>query len=80
MFDILAKEIIHKARNFKCQEIANILWAFATVNIINNEVFKILAKEIKYKARHFNCQDIANILWAFAKCSILLILRVFDIV
>ena len=52
----------------KAQQLANIIWAFATIGYIPDTAFlEALAVESVRKRDGFNPQNLANTLWAFAK-------------
>ena len=60
----------------KAQQLANILWAFATLEFIPIPQFlENLAEEAISKRKGFNPQNVANMLWAFAKVATPLSLR-----
>ena len=52
----------------KAQQLANIIWAFATLDVTPEPAFmEALAEEAVRKHLGFNPQNVANMLWAFAK-------------
>merc|ERR1712176_1437621 len=51
---------------FKLQELANTVWAFATVGQQDEQFFKALARMAERRLDEFNAQDLANTAWAFA--------------
>lgn len=61
----IAKEAQHQIRHFKPQELANTVWAFATLNIQNASLVEAIAKEALHKIHHFNPQELVNTAWAF---------------
>jgi hypothetical protein len=71
LLDELKNAARESVAKFKPQEIANILWAFATLGIEDEKLFSIFANVIgKRKLSFFKPQEIANILWAFATLGI----------
>merc|ERR1712151_1233762 len=48
------------------QNIANTVWAFATLNGPAPKLFDAVAHEALERLGEFNSQDIANTVWAFA--------------
>merc|ERR1740117_873541 len=56
-----------KLRDFNAQEIANMLWALATVDWRPPEtLIESLSQQAESKAREFKPQEMANTLWAAA--------------
>lgn len=52
----------------RAQQLANIIWAFATLDFLPIPQFlERLAEEAVSKRSGFNPQNVANMLWAFAK-------------
>ena len=52
----------------RAQQLANIIWAFATLDFLPIDQFlESLAEEAVKKRSGFNPQNVANMLWAFAK-------------
>ena len=66
----LIPSIMDHAQNFKPQEISNLAWSFAKINVRNIELFELLAEETKYKIKKFNSQNITNLAWSFATLNI----------
>ena len=62
--------ITDNLRNFDSQHLANLVWAFAKLNIKNEELFDLLTKEVSYKIKDFDPQETANLAWSFAKLDI----------
>ena len=59
-----------KREEFKSQEVANILWAFATLGIQKEALFDELTTRALQISGSFNSQEIANILGTFATLGI----------
>ena len=59
-----------KIEEFKSQEVANILWAFATLGIQKEALFDELTTRALQISGSFNSQNVANTLWAFATLDI----------
>jgi hypothetical protein len=70
MFAQLAHAIVRKSpAEFNSQDLANVVWAFATVGILTKEVFKLVADGIAARPSmaDFKAQELTNVTWAFAK-------------
>ena len=52
---------------FKAQDLANMVWAFATVGQQEEQLFKSLAKMAEWRLDQFKAQELANMAWAFAR-------------
>ena len=56
---------------FNAQDLANTAWAFATVNLLDEKLFRALAREAERRVSEFNAQNLANTAWAFATVKLL---------
>jgi hypothetical protein len=61
---------IAKCNDFTSQNIANLLWAYATVGIIDSQLFTSFAPAIKVILGKCNSQNVANIAWAYAVANV----------
>ena len=66
MVSRLSQAILKKIDTFNSQEIANSLWALATLNYPDEASIRCLAQTIPNKIDTFNGQSIGNSLWALA--------------
>ena len=57
---MLDLEAERRVKEFKVQELANTVWAFATVNELDEKLFAALAREAESRVSEFNAQTIAN--------------------
>ena len=59
-------------RGYNSQNIANTIWAFATLRFFSGELISAITHYIKGNGlKDFNDQGIANLAWAFARLSVL---------
>jgi hypothetical protein len=70
LFNLLADWTKYKIRDFYSQNISNLAWSFAVMNIHNIELFDLIANETKNKINNFNSQEISNLAWSFAVLNI----------
>jgi len=57
--------------NFNPQELSNMVWAFATVGLYSDILYKMVAKEaVHRKLRGFKPQEISNMVWSFATAGV----------
>ena len=54
---------------FKPQNLANMAWACATVNRLDEKLFAALARSSEWRLIEFNVQDFLITLWAFSLCE-----------
>jgi hypothetical protein len=66
----LAHAAISRRNDFKPQELSNLLWAYATVGIIDQRLFTSIAPAVKSVLGQCNSQNIANIAWAYAVANV----------
>ena len=55
-----------RMQEFKAQELANMAWAFATVDLSDELLFAVLAKVAQWQVGKCKAQNLANTAWAFA--------------
>jgi hypothetical protein len=74
LFDTVANHIVmlESLTGFSSQSLANIVWAFAKVELPHQELFDKVAHHIASLQRldGFNSQALSNTLWAFAKVEL----------
>ncbi|KAK1742957.1 hypothetical protein QTG54_006554 [Skeletonema marinoi] len=74
LFDTVANHIValENLTGFSSQSLANIVWAFAKVELPHCQLFSKIAEHIASLQRldGFNSQDLSNIVWAFAKVEL----------
>jgi hypothetical protein len=61
---------IARCNEFNSQGIANLLWAYATVGIIDKHLFTSFAPAVKLVLSQCNSQNVANIAWAYAVANV----------
>ncbi|KAJ1446521.1 hypothetical protein M885DRAFT_577512 [Pelagophyceae sp. CCMP2097] len=59
-----------KISNFKAQELANTVWAFAKEGTVAEDFYNAVGDESVLKISKFNHQDLANTAWAFASAKV----------
>ena len=69
LFEASARETERRVSEFNAQDIANTVWAFAKVKLLDEKLFAALAREAERRVRELNAQDLANMAWAFAKVN-----------
>ena len=70
-FQTLLAEAEHMAADFKPQNVANTLWAFATMRVeMPKPLVECMVLQAERVAADFNPQDVANTLWAFATMGV----------
>jgi hypothetical protein len=67
IIDALAAASIAKIRAFTHQNLANTVWAIATLNYSLTKKMALLIVEIARQISNFSAQGLANTAWAFAK-------------
>ena len=70
LFTELSRVAISKIGSFKAQELSNIAWAFATLNIKDVALFTAISRAAVGKMGSFKAQELSNIAWAFATLNI----------
>ncbi|EJK52533.1 hypothetical protein THAOC_28177, partial [Thalassiosira oceanica] len=66
LFEKLSTEAVVNKEHFKAQEVANFLWACATVGHTDQRLFSALTSVIASKLDKFNEQELANITWTYS--------------
>jgi hypothetical protein len=66
----LAHAAIARCNEFNSQGIANLLWAYATVGIIDKHLFTSFAPAVKSVLGQCNSQALANIAWSYAVANV----------
>lgn len=58
---------------FNSQEVANTVWGFSKLGVMNMKMIDVLAKRAMQPEvmATFNAQEVANTVWAFAKIDVL---------
>ena len=64
----LAREAEPRLSQFKPQELSNVCWAYAKLNLVDRSqlLFMQLARVTCLKLDQYNSQDVSNTLWAYA--------------
>ena len=71
MFRKVAKAAIQRKREFISQQIANLLWAYATkIGIVDKHLYSSFVPTAAKLVGAYNNQDIANIAWAYAVADV----------
>jgi len=70
LFKKLAEEAIKRQHDFKPQEIANFLWAFATNGHVDKHLFSSLVPSVKENLDKYNAQDLSNIAWVYSVANV----------
>ncbi len=61
---------ISRHNEYNSQSIANLLWAYARVGIIDQHLFTSFAPAVKSDLDQCNSQDVANVAWAYAVANV----------
>eukprot|EP00746_Dinoflagellata_sp_MGD_P144554 gnl/MRDRNA2_/MRDRNA2_77273_c0_seq3.p1 gnl/MRDRNA2_/MRDRNA2_77273_c0~~gnl/MRDRNA2_/MRDRNA2_77273_c0_seq3.p1 ORF type:complete len:239 (+),score=28.07 gnl/MRDRNA2_/MRDRNA2_77273_c0_seq3:413-1129(+) len=67
LMEEVARAAIHCVDDFNAQEITNLSWGFAKVDVKNAPLFEELARVANSMMDSFNVLDLSNTAWAFAK-------------
>ena len=67
LFDEVAKVATHRAKSLDPQNMANILWAYATTEQSHPELFNAIAQEAAPRLKEFSSKQLANLAWALSK-------------
>ena len=67
LFDEIANEFIPKIHTADPQNLANIVWAYATLEYYCQELFSAVAHEALGRLRQFKPQHLCNVAWAMSK-------------
>ncbi|KAJ1459184.1 hypothetical protein M885DRAFT_595957, partial [Pelagophyceae sp. CCMP2097] len=70
MFEAVAAEAPKKIETFNPQELANTVWAYATVRVKAPALFEAVAAEAHIKIATSNPQELSNTVWAYATAGI----------
>ncbi|KAJ1463488.1 hypothetical protein M885DRAFT_556366, partial [Pelagophyceae sp. CCMP2097] len=70
LFKAVAAGAPKKIATFNSQDIANIVWAYATAGVEAPALFKAIAAEAPKKIATFNPQALANTVWAYATAGV----------
>ena len=62
----LASDAERRLGDFKPQDLANTAWVFATLGLIDVEMFAAVAREPERCPGNFKSQGLADTAWAFA--------------
>ena len=61
LFAVLARAAERRVSKFNAQDIANIAWAFATLDYLDEKSFTALASEAQLRTIEFKAQELANV-------------------
>eukprot|EP00986_Skeletonema_menzelii_P021150 scaffold33403_cov148-Skeletonema_menzelii.AAC.3 len=67
LFDEVAKVTILRVNSLAPQNMANILWAYATSEQPHPELFNAIAQEAAPRLKEFSSKQLANLAWALSK-------------
>ncbi|KAL3798158.1 hypothetical protein HJC23_005719 [Cyclotella cryptica] len=67
LLDEIENECIPKLRTASPQHMANVLWAYATLEYHCPDLFHAVAQEAKGRLREFKPQHLCNVAWALSK-------------
>jgi len=67
LFDEVAKVTILQVKSLAPQNMANILWAYATTEQSNPALFSAIAYEATPRLKEFSSKQLANLAWALSK-------------
>ncbi|KAJ1459195.1 hypothetical protein M885DRAFT_560952, partial [Pelagophyceae sp. CCMP2097] len=70
LFEAVAAEASKKIATFDPQNLANIVWAYATVGVKAPALFEAVATESSKKIATFVPQDLVNTVWAYATAGV----------
>jgi hypothetical protein len=69
--DVVRRSLQLKARDFEPQNIANLMWAFATAGVSPGETLvRTMSAEAVSKSKDFKPQEIANLMWALSTSGV----------
>eukprot|EP00927_Polykrikos_kofoidii_P031259 TRINITY_DN26908_c0_g1_i1.p1 TRINITY_DN26908_c0_g1~~TRINITY_DN26908_c0_g1_i1.p1 ORF type:complete len:980 (+),score=206.02 TRINITY_DN26908_c0_g1_i1:74-3013(+) len=79
LFEMLAKRACQDVAEFDRQSVSNTVWAFATLDVCNEELFAVFGAHTVDSGlwRRFSPQMASNLLWAYAKVGVT-IMPLFD--
>jgi hypothetical protein len=67
----MSAEAVSKTKDFKPQEIANLMWALAKLDVTLDAVLvQVMSAEAISKSKDFDPQAIANLMWALTKFGV----------
>ena len=61
------QQVIQKVDEFKPQELANVVWAFASMEHHDPELMNVVGRRALVMVDQFKEQELSNVVWAFAK-------------
>ena len=64
---LMAKQVVVKIDEFKPQELANVLWAFASLEYLAPRMVLLATDRAARMAPHFKEQELSNVIWAMGK-------------
>ncbi|KAL7446801.1 hypothetical protein ACHAXM_011261 [Skeletonema potamos] len=67
LFDEVAKVAILQIKSLAPQNMANIVWAYATTEQSNPALFNAIAQEATPRLKEFSSKQLANLAWALSK-------------
>eukprot|EP00747_Dinoflagellata_sp_TGD_P051099 gnl/TRDRNA2_/TRDRNA2_147154_c0_seq2.p2 gnl/TRDRNA2_/TRDRNA2_147154_c0~~gnl/TRDRNA2_/TRDRNA2_147154_c0_seq2.p2 ORF type:complete len:126 (+),score=23.64 gnl/TRDRNA2_/TRDRNA2_147154_c0_seq2:449-826(+) len=71
LFEVLAQAARLRVSQLTAQELANVVWAFATLGFSDEKMLAAVAREVQRRSCSgvFSTQNIANTAWSFATLS-----------
>jgi len=71
LFREVGERIARSVSTAESQEIANTMWAFATVGIFDEALISKMREEAIVKLKTFKAQEAANVAWALGRAAAL---------
>ena len=70
LFQKVAKTAIQSKEEFVSQGVANLLWAYATMGIVDKQLFSSFESTAAKLMNSYSNQDVGSIAWAYAVANI----------
>ena len=70
LFGAAARQATGRMRDFNPQNVANTVWAFATLGVKDEELLRAAARRATERIRQFNPQNVANTVWALTTLGV----------
>lgn len=67
LFDEIAEVTISQVKSLSPQNMANIVWAYATTEQSHPALFDAISKEAMPRLKEFSAKQLSNLAWAFSK-------------
>lgn len=64
---MLRYQVVSKVKEFKPQELANVVWAFASMEHYDPQLMDVVGQRALMLVDQFKEQELSNVVWAFAK-------------